>query len=80
MPKALHLELSFAATLSLKTNHDLQAADMAEKRKRDIESGSGDHDSGKKKMKRGFVVGPDNLADGIYKRKSMPKNELRGYR
>ena len=44
---------------------------MSEKRKRNAGDGSGDHKGGGKKPKRGFVVGPDHLPDGTYKRKSM---------
>jgi hypothetical protein len=46
-----------------------QHATMAEKRKRsdDGAKASSDHS---KKPKRGFTVGPQNLPDGIYKRKS----------
>ncbi|KAK3056805.1 hypothetical protein LTR09_002598 [Extremus antarcticus] len=40
---------------------------MSEKRKRTSEATSGDHTN---KRKKGFVVGPDNLPDGTYKRKA----------
>jgi len=45
---------------------------MSEKRKR--EEGSKppvDYRPGAKKLKKGFTVGPANLPDGVYKRKSM---------
>lgn len=45
---------------------------MAEKRKRAADAGTGDGAPNTKKVKKGFVVGPDNLPDGAYKRKSMP--------
>jgi hypothetical protein len=45
---------------------------MPEKRKRADGDASEDLARRKKKAKRGFVVGPDNLPDGTYKRKSMP--------
>ncbi|CAK4033732.1 Hypothetical predicted protein [Lecanosticta acicola] len=40
---------------------------MSDKRKRDREEGG----SERKKQKRGFVVGPDNLPDGTYRRKNQ---------
>ncbi|KAK5175565.1 uncharacterized protein LTR77_000704 [Saxophila tyrrhenica] len=44
---------------------------MSEKRKRTAESfHRGRDEPDKKKRKRGFVVGPDNLPDGTYKRKA----------
>jgi hypothetical protein len=51
---------------------------MAEKRKRTVDDVKAvRHDGPKKKQKRGFVVGPDNLPDGAYKRKSIHITGLR---
>lgn len=59
--------------LAVSQNNLLQAdvnfAIMSEKRKRDRDEGGME----RKKQKRGFVVGPANLPDGTYKRKSMRK-------
>ena len=49
-----------------RTPHTLDT--MSEKRKRTSEATSGDHTN---KRKKGFVVGPDNLPDGTYKRKGI---------
>ena len=47
---------------------------MAEKRKADESRPVADYRPGKKKQKQkgGFQVGPANLPDGTYKRKSTP--------
>lgn len=42
---------------------------MSEKRKRERE-GDAKEPGERKRQKRGFVVGPENLPDGVYKRKS----------
>ena len=49
---------------------------MSEKRKRDTVDRPEDHSRSKKKAKKGFQVGPDNLPDGTYKRKSKELVEL----
>lgn len=43
---------------------------MAEKRKRD-DGERKKEDDGRKRINKGFTVGPANLPDGAYKRKSM---------
>lgn len=43
---------------------------MSEKRKRDAGSGLESDRKANKKQKRGFTVGPQNLPDGTYRRKS----------
>lgn len=50
---------------------------MSLKRKRDGDSRDDVQADRKKKAKGGFKVGPDNLPDGTYKRKS--KNSLSPY-
>lgn len=57
-------ERQIIATISLR-------ADMVEKRKRDDGDAVRRQDDGRKKVKKGFTVGPANLPDGAYKRKSM---------
>jgi hypothetical protein len=47
---------------------------MSEKRKRQPEDAS--IEKSRKKAKRGFVVGPDHLPDGSYKRKSTTASKL----
>lgn len=48
---------------------------MSEKRKRaDDLGGAAPSETVKKKQKRGFTVGPQNLPDGAYKRKSEPNS------
>lgn len=50
---------------------------MPEKRKRDASDRGNDGFQDRKKQKRGFVVGPDNLPDGTYRRKTQKiKNSL----
>ncbi|KAK4505492.1 hypothetical protein PRZ48_003455 [Zasmidium cellare] len=44
---------------------------MSEKRKRDQDDGAAKGDKDRKKQKRGFAVGPDNLPDGTYRRKTQ---------
>jgi len=47
---------------------------MSEKRKREGGAGPVDYRPGNKKQKtqrKGFTVGPANLPDGVYKRKSV---------
>lgn len=44
---------------------------MSEKRKRDHDDGAARESKDRKKQKGGFAVGPDNLPDGTYRRKSM---------
>ncbi|KAK5121573.1 hypothetical protein LTR85_004745 [Meristemomyces frigidus] len=48
---------------------------MAEKRKREGEGAVVDYRPGKKKQKGGFRVGPANLPDGVYKRKTQKIKE-----
>ena len=44
---------------------------MAPKRKRDHSDASQEHEESSKKPKKAFTVGPANLPDGTYRRKSM---------
>jgi hypothetical protein len=44
---------------------------MSEKRKRGSSDAIEDGTKNNKKQKRGFTVGPQNLPDGTYRRKSM---------
>jgi hypothetical protein len=46
---------------------------MSEKRKRDASDAFGDSNKKFKKQKRGFTIGPQNLPDGTYRRKSENK-------
>ena len=48
---------------------------MGEKRKHEDVPDVTSHRHDEKRRKRGFVVGPDNLPDGIYKRKSIRENQ-----
>lgn len=50
---------------------------MSEKRKRDDGGAFEKQYASRKKQKKGFVVGPDNLPDGIIKRKSKSYRENR---
>lgn len=47
------------------------AAKMPEKRKRGVHDATDEAGKTRKKQKQGFKVGPDNLPDGTYRRKSM---------
>jgi hypothetical protein len=47
------------------------AAKMSEKRQRDATDATEDGRKNNKKQNRGFTVGPQNLPDGTYRRKSM---------
>lgn len=55
-------------TSALSFTQHLHNAAMSEKRKRD--HNDGDAKAERKKQKKGFRVGPDNLPDGVWKRKS----------
>ena len=48
---------------------------MAEKRKRDPSDDDDNHHKRTKKTKKGFNVGPANLPEGAYKKRSVPVDQ-----
>lgn len=58
--------------LLLHFRNNRRSANMSTKRKRDSDDPPRDERRGNKRPQGGFKVGPDNLPDGTYRRKSMP--------